>query len=211
MGGPRTANRDVFCTHCGAVNTVPQRAMSVFCVHCQKRLILEDLVIRSYQALSSYVTCGDVIVEKAGRVRATIQANNLTVHGIVEGEVQTRGRVEIAASGSLVGAVHAPALRVADGARLVGYCEIRPDGAQAAPSPAAAKPASSAKATAAAKPATAKAASTPPAPPEVPAVKTRRRSTTPAPAKPPAASPPTPPAVKPISTRRRRPSTGQGP
>jgi hypothetical protein len=189
--------------------------MSIFCVHCNKRLILEDLVIKSYQALKSYVTCGDVLVEKSGRVHATIQANDLTVHGVVEGEVQARGRVEIAASGSLVGAVRAPALRVADGARLVGYCEIRPappaDVVAAEPAPAAAavdRRPPAVKANPARKPAPlpeAAPAEVEPAPstvpetleaePQMPPAVTRKRAKTePAPGEP----------VKSISTRKRR-------
>jgi cytoskeletal protein CcmA (bactofilin family) len=91
--------------------------MSVFCAHCRKRLILEDYNIKSYQAVAGYATCGDVIVHKQGRVAAPIQA----------GKVRVRGRVEIAATGTLTGSVSAPSITVSDGARLEAYCEIRPE------------------------------------------------------------------------------------
>ena len=102
MRGLRTAKtREVTCTHCGGRNEVAQRAMSVFCAHCRKRLILEDYDIKSYQAVAGYATCGDVVVQKKGRVSAPIKATNLTVKGVVQGEVRVRGRVDIASTGSI--------------------------------------------------------------------------------------------------------------
>ena len=100
--------------------------MSVFCSHCRKRLILENYTIKTFQGLKGYATCGDVVVEKRGRVAAPIQANNLTVKGIVQGNVQARGKVEVASTGSLVGDVSAPSLCVRRGARLDGFCHIQP-------------------------------------------------------------------------------------
>lgn len=128
MRGLGTAKtKEVVCTHCGGRNEVARRAMSVFCAHCQKRLILEDYNIKSYQAVAGYATCGDVIVHKQGRVAAPIQAANLTVMGVVQGAVRVRGRVEIAPTGTLTGRVSAPSITVSDGARLEAYCEIRPE------------------------------------------------------------------------------------
>jgi cytoskeletal protein CcmA (bactofilin family)/DNA-directed RNA polymerase subunit RPC12/RpoP len=128
LRGLRTAKtREVTCTHCGGRNEVAQRAMSVFCAHCRKRLILEDYNIKSYQAVAGYATCGDVVVQKQGRVAAPIQAANLTVKGVVQGDVRVRGKVDIAATGSISGKIVAPAINVSDGARLEAYCEIRPD------------------------------------------------------------------------------------
>ena len=127
MRGLGTAKtKRVWCTHCGKPSEVARRAMSVFCAHCHQRLLLEDLVIKSYQALKSYATCGEVVVEKNGRVIASIQSTSLTVKGAVKGKVEIRGPVEIASTGSLVGDVAAPSLVVRRGAQVTGYCEIRP-------------------------------------------------------------------------------------
>lgn len=100
--------------------------MSVFCAHCHKRLILENLVIKTYQALKSYATCGDVTVEKNGRIIASVQSGKLTVKGTVQGRIEARGCVEVAGSGSLIGEVSACALVVQQGASVQGFCEIRP-------------------------------------------------------------------------------------
>lgn len=101
--------------------------MSVFCAHCKKRLILEDYNVKCYQAVAGYATCGDVIVHKQGRVAAPINAANLTVKGTVNGEVRVRGRVEIAATGTVTGKIAAPSITVIDGARLEAYCVIKPE------------------------------------------------------------------------------------
>ncbi len=114
------------CTHCGGPNEVAARAMSVFCAHCRKRLILENYVIKSYQAVKGYATCGDVSVEKRGRVAAPIQSNSLTVKGKVHGKVEARGKVEVTSTGSLEGSLRATSLIVVKGASFDGYCEIRP-------------------------------------------------------------------------------------
>lgn len=127
VGGLRTAKTKIVnCTHCGGANEVAARAMSVFCAHCRKRLILENYVIKSYQAVKGYATCGDVSVEKRGRVAAPIQSNSLTVKGTVNGKVEARGKVEVTSTGSLEGSLKATSLIVVQGAKFDGYCEIRP-------------------------------------------------------------------------------------
>ncbi len=125
-GSGTTKTRQVICTYCSGCNEVGLRAMSVFCAHCRKRIILEDYNIKTFQAVAGYATCGDVIVHKKGLVTAPIRATNLVVKGVVKGDVTVRGRVEISATGSLMGRVCAPSLRVDDGASLDGFCEIRP-------------------------------------------------------------------------------------
>jgi cytoskeletal protein CcmA (bactofilin family) len=100
--------------------------MSVFCTHCRKRLILENYVVKSYQGLKGYATCGDVVVEKSGRISARIQSGNLIIKGMVQGSVEARGRVEISGSGRLVGDVFAYALAVGPGASIDAQCRIVP-------------------------------------------------------------------------------------
>ncbi|GJM25729.1 MAG: hypothetical protein DHS20C16_21440 [Phycisphaerae bacterium] len=127
MNGLRKAKTKIVnCTHCGGANEVAARAMSVFCAHCRKRLILENYIIKSYQAVKGYATCGDVSVEKRGRVAAPIQSNSLTVKGKVNGKVEARGKVEVTSTGSLEGSLKATSLIVVQGAQFDGYCEIRP-------------------------------------------------------------------------------------
>lgn len=122
----KAKTKRVLCTHCGKPNEVGGKAMSVFCSHCRKRLILENVTIKSYQGLKGYATCGDVVVEKSGRVNAGIQAGNLTIKGHVNGQVLARGTVHVSKTGVLVGTVEAHALDILPGAAINAVCKIGP-------------------------------------------------------------------------------------
>jgi len=121
---PGAVSRHVVCTYCAKDVEVAQRAMSVFCPHCKKRLILEDYKIDGYYAVREFFTCGDVVVEKKGHVVAPIRATNLTVKGKVQGHVTARGQVEIKKNGWFKGELEAPVLVVENGAVFEGFVRI---------------------------------------------------------------------------------------
>ncbi len=98
--------------------------MSIFCPHCRKRLILENYQIKSYTSVRELVTCGDIVVERRGHVRASIKAGNLTVKGKVQGDISARGLVKISKTGRFEGELRAPALRIEGGAILHGFLHI---------------------------------------------------------------------------------------
>ena len=124
LNNPKAAVRQVVCTHCQHATGVALRAMSVFCPHCNKRLILEDYKIDSYYAVREFSTCGDVVVEKKGHVVAPIKAGNLTVKGKVQGSVTVRGQVEIKKTGWFKGDLEAPCLVIEGGAVFDGFVRI---------------------------------------------------------------------------------------
>jgi len=126
LAQPGGATKRVSCTHCAQNMDVAVRAMSVFCPHCNKRLILEDFKIDSYYAVREFSTCGDVVIEKKGHVVAPIKAGNLTVKGKVQGNATVRGQVEIKKSGWFKGDLEAPCLLVEDGAVLEAFVRIGP-------------------------------------------------------------------------------------
>jgi len=118
------AAKQVVCTHCEQVCEVGRRAMSVFCPHCRKRLILEDYKITGYHGVREFATCGDVVVERYGNVAAFIKVGSLIVKGRVRGDVIARERVKIHKTGWLQGDIQAPLLRVEGGAKLSGFLRI---------------------------------------------------------------------------------------
>ena len=118
------AVKQVVCTHCGLPSKAAQRAMSVFCPHCKKRLILEDYKIRSYYAVREFFTCGDIVVERRGHVVAPIRVGSLIVKGKVQGHVPARNQVTIAKTGFFKGELEAPILRIEAGATLDGFLRI---------------------------------------------------------------------------------------
>ena len=119
-----TAVKKIACTHCGGTSDVAPRAMSIFCPHCRKRLILEDFKIDSYYAVRDFSTCGDIIVEKKGHVVAPIKVGNLTVKGKVQGHVTARGEVNITKTGWFKGDIEAVSLHIENGAVLDGFVRI---------------------------------------------------------------------------------------
>lgn len=121
-GGQKTVN----CTHCGQASEVGRKAMSVFCPHCRKRLIIQDFKIKSYHSASNFATCGRVIVERKGHVVAPIVVGELTIKGKVQGRVTSRGPVLIGKTGWLKGELHAPRLKVEAGGVIIGFVRIVP-------------------------------------------------------------------------------------
>ena len=120
------AVKEVVCTSCGQPSEVARRAMSVFCPHCKKRLILEDFKIRSYYAVRDFSTCGDIVVERKGHVVAPIKVGNLIVKGKVQGHVVARGKVTITKTGWLKGQIEAPCVDIEKGAVLDAVVHIGP-------------------------------------------------------------------------------------
>ena len=120
------AVKQVVCTHCEQACEVGRRAMSVFCPHCRKRLILEDFKLTGYHGVREFATCGDVVVEKRGAVAARVLVGSLLVRGRVQGEVYARDKVEVARTGEVRGDICAPRLIVRSGAMIKGFCRIGP-------------------------------------------------------------------------------------
>lgn len=118
------AAKQVRCTHCAEIAEVGRRAMSVVCPHCSRRLILEDYKISGYHGVREFATCGDIVVERIGTVAALIKVGNLTVKGMVQGNVFARGRVSIRKTGTYRGDIQAPTLHVESGAKLKGFVRI---------------------------------------------------------------------------------------
>ncbi len=119
-----SGSKTVVCTHCQNECEVAKRAMSVFCPHCRKRLILEDYAIKNYTSVRELVTCGDVVIEKRGHVRARIKASNLTLKGKIQGDVTARGSVKIGKTAHLIGNLEASVLEIEGGAVLKGFLRI---------------------------------------------------------------------------------------
>lgn len=98
--------------------------MSTVCPHCNRRLEVEDVRIRKYHAVRQVVTCGDLMVEKRGRLVASVRAVNLKVNGKLQGDIVARGRVLISKTGTVTGDIQAPWLLVEPGAELRGFLRI---------------------------------------------------------------------------------------
>lgn len=120
----QTARKTVACTHCGGESEVGHKALSVFCPHCRKRLIIQDFKIKTYHSASEFSTCGSLVVERKGHVVAPIIVGDLVVKGKVQGRVTSRGPVLIGKTGWLKGDLQAPRLCVEPGGVIIGFVRI---------------------------------------------------------------------------------------
>ena len=117
----------IICLHCDRQQEVSRKAMSVTCKFCSKRLRLEDLKIKQYEARRVIETCGVVTVEKKGNVVTDrIDCGSLLVKGKVKGEVNSRGSVVLETDAEIKGDITAAALVIGPGALIEGKLEIRP-------------------------------------------------------------------------------------
>lgn len=79
----------------------------------------EDLFIRG--AFEGTIEAESaVVVHRGGRVKASLAAGEVAIHGRVEGDISAGGLVEISETGSLTGDIRAPAVKVSAGASFRG-------------------------------------------------------------------------------------------
>ena len=63
---------------------------------------------------------GLVVIGEAGRVKAQIEAENVSIRGKLEGDCTAKNRVEITQTGNVLGNLRAPLIAVAEGAVFRG-------------------------------------------------------------------------------------------
>jgi DNA-directed RNA polymerase subunit RPC12/RpoP len=123
---PRPATREVVCTHCERTIEIPATAMSVSCRHCHRRVIIEDLEIKTYHAVTRIATAGRVDVQKKGTLVADVRVKELSVEGQIRGDVIALGRVVVGKKATIEGDVSCRSLTVEPGAQLRGRFHVDP-------------------------------------------------------------------------------------
>jgi cytoskeletal protein CcmA (bactofilin family) len=83
----------------------------------------EDLVVEGNIEGQVRIT-RDLRVAPGGVVKATVEAQSLTVSGELVGDCQATGRVEIQATGRLTGNIRAPKIVIAEGAMFRGNSDM---------------------------------------------------------------------------------------
>jgi cytoskeletal protein CcmA (bactofilin family) len=67
---------------------------------------------------------GTLIVGETALVKGKIEVNILVINGLVEGEVNAKGRVEIHSTGKLYGSLSTPIITIAEGGIFEGNCKM---------------------------------------------------------------------------------------
>jgi hypothetical protein len=117
-----TAPRTVQCYHCQKWFQVGQRAISLSCPGCYRRVLLDDLVISETFRAQQIRTCGRIIVEPKGWISASeIHASaGIRVLGQLSADTVSLSPVIIAAGATWRGNLRAPAIHVEAGASITG-------------------------------------------------------------------------------------------
>jgi len=123
---PGPATRAVVCTHCERAIDIPATAMSVSCRHCHRRVIIEDLEIRTYHAVMRVATAGKLEVIKKGTLVADVRVNELAVEGTVKGNIVALDRVAVGKKAAVEGDISCRRLIVEPGAKLRGRFHVDP-------------------------------------------------------------------------------------
>ena len=84
----------------------------------------EDLVIQGRFQGKINLGNHNILVEKEGSIKADIQVNNITVKGIVKGNIHATGKVFISEEGQMEGDIIAPTISIMDGARFKGSVKM---------------------------------------------------------------------------------------
>ena len=66
----------------------------------------------------------NLVVGQAGIVEADVEAENINIGGTVTGNISAKNRVEIVASGTMIGDIKAPRVIVAEGAHFKGNVDM---------------------------------------------------------------------------------------
>lgn len=116
------ARKAVTCYLCGHVFEVSTRAMTVSCPKCARQLMVEDVTVKGYTAVTTLPSCGSILVKPKGRVvaRKVIGQQGVTCEGKIEGTIETTATVHLGKNACCKGAIHAGRLVIADGASFDG-------------------------------------------------------------------------------------------
>lgn len=70
------------------------------------------------------ILTGDLVLGASGRINGNVNAQNVLVAGRVEGNMNTKGRIEISSTGIVIGDVESDILVVEEGGKIQGHCRM---------------------------------------------------------------------------------------
>lgn len=123
--GPRL----VQCYLCKHRFDISRKAMTVSCPACHKPLLVQDVVVKTLQAVKKLQTCGRLTVQKKGRVIADlVEAHGgIDVSGTLHAKVVNGSRVRILRTANFKGDCNASSIQIESGATVEGGMFQVPD------------------------------------------------------------------------------------
>ncbi len=71
---------------------------------------------------------GELVVGKAGAIKANVKVKNAAIEGRVDGNIFASERVELKQKAQLIGDLQAKTLVIEEGVVFVGQCNVNPNG-----------------------------------------------------------------------------------
>ena len=123
------AQRTVQCYHCRHRFSIGAKAMTLSCPKCSKPLRVDDIVIKTVEAVRKLQTCGSLTITKKGRIIAQlVEAHGgVECEGIVEANVLSGAHVRIAAKSHWKGDCKAPSITIEPGSTIASGYFVVPD------------------------------------------------------------------------------------
>jgi predicted RNA-binding Zn-ribbon protein involved in translation (DUF1610 family) len=115
-----TTQRTIVCYFCKHALEVSTRTITHSCPACNKRLVVEDITIKTLYSVVKLQTCGRLIVEPKGHVIAQHVDAQLGVdmQGQMEASVRSGGPVRIGPKARWKGDCKAPSVKIEPGAKI---------------------------------------------------------------------------------------------
>ncbi|MFH2000315.1 MAG: hypothetical protein ABIK28_11580 [Planctomycetota bacterium] len=114
----------VYCYHCGHLLKVGQRTKSTSCPACNKSVLVEDIVVKTYVGVTNLETCGKLIVKRRGHAAALhriVALSGIEVDGQLHCEYAlTAGPTFIGKKAEWKGDLQSPSLTVEIGSVITG-------------------------------------------------------------------------------------------
>jgi cytoskeletal protein CcmA (bactofilin family) len=73
------------------------------------------------------ISSGRLVVEDGAEVKATVRVGSVVVGGIIRGNILAKEKLEMLASGKVIGNIKTAKLKIADGVVFEGKCEMIKD------------------------------------------------------------------------------------
>jgi cytoskeletal protein CcmA (bactofilin family) len=125
MAGPEEDG--LFCVLCGAELYASERSLQVQCRQCGQYVHVRNVRIVGTHGVPRTVTCGDVAVEQRGRVMGDLVGRNISLAGVVKGNVLATGEVRVVGTARVSGHILCGRLHVESGAVIDGSIERVPE------------------------------------------------------------------------------------
>jgi len=96
-------------------------------LHCSGSVSIEGMVDGTVRSQ------GTVLLQESARVKGELSGARIVISGEIRGNVQAGERLEIQASGKLLGNITAPVIFIQEGAFFEGQCSMQAEKDKAAP------------------------------------------------------------------------------